>query len=64
MLESMWSSVSSSMQLAKECLEKEGTGADVNQLNAQNPIEGLEKFAQTIENSEFIFIIYKMKYFH
>uniref|UniRef100_T1GM85 Autophagy-related protein 2 n=1 Tax=Megaselia scalaris TaxID=36166 RepID=T1GM85_MEGSC len=50
MLESMWSSVSSSMQLAKECLEKEGTGADVNQLNAQNPIEGLEKFAQTIEN--------------
>lgn len=53
MLESMWSSVSSSMQLAKECLENEGNGADVNQLNAQNPIEGLEKFAQTIENSEY-----------
>lgn len=49
MLESMWSSVSSSMQLAQECLEKEGGEIDAE--TAQNAaIEGLEKFAQTIDN--------------
>lgn len=48
MLESMWSSMSSSMQLAQECLERnedeESTGA--------SSMEGLEKFAQTIDNSK------------
>jgi autophagy-related protein 2 len=49
MLESMWSSMSSSMQLAQECLEKEGELP--NLLTAQaNPMEGLERFAHTIEN--------------
>ncbi|XP_055908295.1 autophagy-related protein 2 homolog B isoform X2 [Eupeodes corollae] len=51
MLESMWSSVSSSMQLAQECLEKHGTGEEDFEFNAQNnSIEGLEKFAQTIDS--------------
>lgn len=52
MLESMWSSVSSSMQLAQECLEKEGGEIDAE--TAQNAaIEGLEKFAQTIDNGKY-----------
>lgn len=45
MLESMWSSMSSSMQLAQDCLEKEGGG-----LSAAKKMEGLECFAQTIDN--------------
>lgn len=45
MLESMWSSMSSSMQLAQDCLEKEGSG-----LSAAKKMEGLECFAQTIDN--------------
>lgn len=47
MIESMWSSMSSSMQLARDCLEREG-GPTVQ--NA--PMEGLERFAQIIDNSE------------
>ena len=47
MLESMWSSMSSSMQLAQECLEKESSDTASVQSNA---IEGLEKFAQIIDN--------------
>lgn len=51
MLESMWSSMSSSMQLAQECLEK---NEDEEAAAASNtPMEGLEKFAQTIDNSKF-----------
>lgn len=52
MLESMWSSMSSSMQLAQECLEKKNDCEDVV-LTASNSMEGLEKFAQTIDNSKF-----------
>lgn len=49
MIESMWSSMSSSMQLAKDCLEHEAGG------NAQNPpMEGLERFAQIIDNGKQI----------
>lgn len=52
MFESMWSSMSSSMQLAQECLEKtedeEAASASTNTPN----MEGLEKFAQTIDNSK------------
>lgn len=69
MIESMWSSMSSSMQLARDCLEREG-GA-----NTQNaPMEGLERFAQIIDNSKnffnniieeifstFFFVIYSTK---
>lgn len=54
MLESMWSSMSSSMQLAQDCLEKEGSG-----LSAAKKMEGLECFAQTIDNGKHIwFILY------
>lgn len=52
MLESMWSSMSSSMQLAQECLEKnEDEEAAAASANTSN-MEGLEKFAQTIDNSK------------
>lgn len=50
MLESMWSSMSSSMQLAQECLEKEG---DVP-LVQSNTIDGLERFAQLIDNGKYL----------
>ncbi|CAO1344881.1 unnamed protein product [Diamesa serratosioi] len=45
MLESMWSSMSNSMQLAQECLENE---QEVTA--APSTMEGLDKFAQTIDN--------------
>lgn len=52
MLESMWSSMSSSMQLAQECLEKnEEEEAAAASANAAS-LEGLETFAQTIDNSK------------
>lgn len=51
MLESMWSSMSSSMQLAQECLEKKDDGEDTP-LSPGSSMEGLEKFAQTIDNSK------------
>jgi autophagy-related protein 2 len=55
MLESMWSSMSSSMQLAQECLEKNG-GEDIEiEMQSPSSMEGLEKFAQTIDNSELIY---------
>lgn len=47
-IESIWSSMSSSMQLARDCLEQEGglsVGAAPNA-----PMEGLERFAQVIDN--------------
>uniref|UniRef100_A0A1Q3FUU4 Autophagy-related protein 2 n=2 Tax=Culex tarsalis TaxID=7177 RepID=A0A1Q3FUU4_CULTA len=51
MFESMWSSMSSSMQLAQECLEREGTGGQETPTSAPaTTIEGLEKFAQIIDN--------------
>lgn len=53
MLESMWSSMSSSMQLAQECLENE-KGEDTPTLASGGSMEGLEKFAQTIDNSKLI----------
>jgi autophagy-related protein 2 len=51
MLESMWSSMSSSMQLAQECLEK-NEDPELEVPTSSNQMEGLEKFAQTIDNSE------------
>ncbi|XP_055537641.1 autophagy-related protein 2 homolog A [Wyeomyia smithii] len=50
MFESMWSSMSSSMQLAQECLEREGCSAETPSAAPTNTIEGLEKFAQIIDN--------------
>lgn len=60
MFESMWSSMSSSMQLAKECLENDGD--EDLQLNTQNStIEGLEKFAQTIDSGKLkIIYVYEI----
>ncbi|XP_017127168.1 autophagy-related protein 2 homolog A [Drosophila elegans] len=48
MLESMWSSVSSSMQMAEECMKQ--VDDDVPFLNHNNALIGLEKFAETIDN--------------
>ncbi|RVE41481.1 hypothetical protein evm_013868 [Chilo suppressalis] len=44
MLESMWSSMSSSMQLAAECLREEDGPQE------SNPVEGIEMFAHTIDS--------------
>lgn len=53
MFESMWSSMTSSMQLAQECLQQEATNAG----NAQ-PLEAVELFAQTIDSSKILFYFY------
>lgn len=45
MLESMWNSFSSSMQMAEDCLKQ-----DMEQ-DQGSPLEGLEMFAQMIESS-------------
>lgn len=47
MFESMWSSMTSSMQLAEECL-KQGSSSE----KEAEPLEGLEMFAQTIDSSK------------
>uniref|UniRef100_A0A1A9ZHI9 Autophagy-related protein 2 n=1 Tax=Glossina pallidipes TaxID=7398 RepID=A0A1A9ZHI9_GLOPL len=47
MLESMWSSVSSSLQLAEECMRQNEDDFDSS---IPNSIIGLEKFAETIDN--------------
>lgn len=46
MFESMWSSMTSSMQLAQECLQQ-----DANTSGNSQPLEGIERFAQTIDSS-------------
>lgn len=48
MLESMWSSMSSSMQLAEECLREEEGGSTLE----SNPVEGIEMFAHAIDSSK------------
>lgn len=47
MFESMWSSISSSMQLAQDCLDKEELPIYAVQ---SSPMDGLERFAQIIDN--------------
>lgn len=47
MIESMWSSVSSSLQLAEEYMRQEENESDAT---AHTTIGGLEKFAETIDN--------------
>jgi autophagy-related protein 2 len=56
MFESMWNSMTSSMQLAEECL-KQGS-SDGKDTEQSQPLEGLELFAQAIDSSMFL-IIYK-----
>lgn len=51
MFESMWNSMTSSMQLAEECLKQGSSdGRDSEQCQ---PLEGLELFAQAIDSSTF-----------
>lgn len=54
MLESMWSSMSSSMQLAQECLERNEDEEIAS--TTSTGMDGLEKFAQTIDNSKSLLI--------
>lgn len=60
MFESMWSSMTSSMQLAQECLQQDAANAG----NAQ-PLEAVELFAQTIDSSRILslhnYIVFKYK---
>lgn len=51
MIESMWSSVCSSMQLAQDCAERDDLGPAEQ---AAGSMEGLERFAQIIDNSEWL----------
>lgn len=44
--------MSSSMQLAKDCLERDREGVSQNA-----PMEGLECFAQAIDNGKYIWTI-------
>lgn len=53
MFESMWSSMTSSMQLAQECLQQDAANAG----NAQ-PLEAVELFAQTIDSSKTLHLLY------
>lgn len=48
MFESMWSSMSSSMQLAQECMKQDTS----NNVDNSQPLEGIERFAQTIDSSK------------
>lgn len=48
MFESMWNSMTSSMQLAEECAKQDAC----NVQNSSQPYEGIENFAQTIESSK------------
>lgn len=52
-LESMWSSISSSMQLAQSCLEDDNP--ELGNIDQEsNVMEGLERVAQTIDNGLFL----------
>ncbi|XP_061388779.1 autophagy-related protein 2 homolog B-like [Musca vetustissima] len=50
MIESMWSSVSSSLQLAEEYMRQEENESEDANATAHTTIGGLEKFAETIDN--------------
>ncbi|KAK5648479.1 hypothetical protein RI129_003371 [Pyrocoelia pectoralis] len=46
MFESMWSSMTNSMQLAEECVKQDPT----NETDSAQPLEVIERFAQTIDS--------------
>lgn len=56
MFESMWSSMTTSMQLAEECL-KQGT-TDNKDADQSEPLEGLLLFAQTIDSSKMRYLLF------
>lgn len=53
MFESMWSSMTSSIQMAEECLREGGPEIDASQ-----PVEGVEIIAQAIESSKSAKMLY------
>lgn len=55
MFESMWSSMTSSIQLAEECVKQEAANA----MNNAQPFEGIELFAQTIDSSKLSYVFRK-----
>lgn len=59
----MWSSMSSSMQLAQDCLGNEDLelGSIIQESNA---MEGLERVAQTIDNGGFSFVVMPIEHLH
>lgn len=48
MFESMWSSMTNSMQLAEECMKQDPSSTQ----DAAQPLEVIERFAQTIDSSK------------
>lgn len=51
MFESMWSSMTNSMQLAQECLKQQTQNA----ADSEQALEGIERFAQIIDSSTLLF---------
>jgi len=49
----LFSSMTTSMQLAEECLRQEPTEGELRATDAAQPFEGLELFAQTIDAGIF-----------
>lgn len=54
MFESMWSSMSSSMQLAAECMKQSPPEEKETEM-----MEGLEMFAKTIDSSRYSILLCK-----
>jgi len=52
----LFSSMTTSMQLAEECLRQEPTEGELRATDAAQPFEGLELFAQTIDAGIFFYI--------
>ena len=49
----LFSSMTTSMQLAEECLRQDPTEGELRATDAAQPFEGLELFAQTIDAGIF-----------
>lgn len=56
MLESMYSSMSSSMQLAQDCLEQEQRTLNAQQQQQAAAMKGLDTFAMTIDNRKLVLV--------
>ena len=54
MLESMWSSMSSSIQLARDCMEKSGNEF-MSPTSSVQRLDGLESFAKLIDNGMYFY---------
>ena len=62
MIESMWSSMTTSLQLAEDCMKKE---RDISSDSGNQAFEGIESFAHTIDSSthyfkKYIFLFFKV----